>query len=103
VTFTVVGVGEVLWDLLPAGPQLGGAPTNFTYQAGALGARAMMVTRVGNDDLGREVIERFRKMALRVFLWVKVAHFLFKRRAACRSVLSIEGILHPEVHTLGAG
>jgi fructokinase len=64
VTFVVVGLGEVLWDLLPAGPQLGGAPTNFTYQAAALGARAMMVTRVGNDDLGREVIERFRKMNL---------------------------------------
>ncbi|HUF19280.1 MAG TPA: carbohydrate kinase [Burkholderiales bacterium] len=63
-SFTVVGLGEVLWDLLPAGPQLGGAPTNFTYQAGALGARAIMVTRVGNDDLGREVIERFRKMNL---------------------------------------
>jgi len=63
-SFTVVGLGEVLWDLLPAGPQLGGAPTNFTYQAGALGARAMIVTRVGNDDLGREVIERFIKMNL---------------------------------------
>ena len=58
-SFTVVGLGEVLWDLLPTGPQLGGAPTNFTYQAGALGARAMMVTRVGNDELGREVIERY--------------------------------------------
>src|SRR5688572_2579627 len=63
-TFTVVGLGEVLWDLLPAGPQLGGAPTNFTYQAGALGARALMVTRIGNDDLGREVIARFEKMNL---------------------------------------
>ncbi|MBM0108883.1 carbohydrate kinase [Steroidobacter sp. S1-65] len=58
-TFTVVGLGEVLWDLLPTGPQLGGAPTNFTYQAAALGAQAMMVTRVGDDDLGREVMRRF--------------------------------------------
>ena len=63
-SFTVIGLGEVLWDLLPAGRQLGGAPANFSYQAGALGAHAMMVTRVGNDDLGREVIERFRKMKL---------------------------------------
>lgn len=63
-SFNVVGLGEVLWDLLPAGPQLGGAPTNFTYQAGALGADAVLVTRVGNDDLGREVIERFRRMNL---------------------------------------
>jgi fructokinase len=64
VPFTVVGLGEVLWDLLPAGPQLGGAPTNFAYQAGALGARAMIVTRVGNDDLGRKVLERFGGMNL---------------------------------------
>lgn len=60
--FTVVGLGEVLWDLLPTGPQLGGAPANFTYQAAALGARAVMVTRVGDDDLGREVIRRFSHM-----------------------------------------
>jgi len=63
-SFTVVGLGEVLWDLLPAGPQLGGAPTNFAYHAGALGGHAMMVTRVGNDDFGREVIDRFEKMNL---------------------------------------
>lgn len=64
VTFVVVGLGEVLWDLLPAGPQLGGAPTNFSYQAAALGARAMMVTRVGDDDLGSAVVSRFRQMSL---------------------------------------
>jgi hypothetical protein len=43
------------------------------------------------------------KVALRVFVWVKVAHLLFKTRAACRSALSSEGILHLEVHMLGAG
>lgn len=63
-SFTVVGLGEVLWDLLPAGPQLGGAPANYSYQAAALGARAMMVTRVGDDDLGREVMRRFSQMKL---------------------------------------
>ena len=63
-SFTVVGLGEVLWDLLPTGPQLGGAPTNFTYHAAALGARALMVTRIGDDDLGREVIKRFTQMDL---------------------------------------
>jgi fructokinase len=64
VTFTVVGLGEVLWDFLPTGPQLGGAPANFGYQAAALGARAMVVTRVGQDDLGREVIRRFAQANL---------------------------------------
>ena len=63
-SFGVVGLGEVLWDFLPTGPQLGGAPANFAYHAAALGARAMMVTRVGDDDLGREVISRFAQMDL---------------------------------------
>lgn len=63
-TFNVVGLGEVLWDLLPSGPQLGGAPTNFAYQAGALGANASVITRVGSDILGRQVIQRFGKLGL---------------------------------------
>ncbi|MGB6384474.1 MAG: carbohydrate kinase [Terriglobales bacterium] len=60
----VVGVGEVLWDLLLTGPQLGGCPANFAYHAHALGAQAKVITRVGNDDYGREVIRRFREMGL---------------------------------------
>ena len=63
-TFSVVGLGEVLWDLLPTGPQLGGAPANFSYHAAALGARATAVTRVGDDDPGKEVIRRFKQMKL---------------------------------------
>src|SRR5215210_6104207 len=51
----VVGIGEVLWDLLPDGKQLGGAPANFAYHAAALGARGVVVSRVGDDDLSREV------------------------------------------------
>jgi fructokinase len=60
----VVGVGEVLWDLLLTGPQLGGAPANFAYHAHALGAQAEVITRVGNDDYGREIIRRFDEMGL---------------------------------------
>jgi fructokinase len=60
----VVGVGEVLWDLLLTGPQLGGCPANFAYHAHALGAQAKIITRVGNDDRGREIIRRFREMGL---------------------------------------
>jgi fructokinase len=60
----VVGVGEVLWDLLPTGRQLGGAPANFAYHAHALGAQAKVITRVGNDDYGREITRRFREMGL---------------------------------------
>jgi fructokinase len=63
--FNVVGVGEVLWDLLLTGPQLGGAPANFAYHAHALGAQVQVITRVGNDDYGREIIRRFPEMGLR--------------------------------------
>src|SRR5215207_1123887 len=52
--FVIVGIGEVLWDMLPGGKQLGGAPANFAYHANALGARGAIVSRVGNDDLGRD-------------------------------------------------
>ncbi|MGO9863196.1 MAG: carbohydrate kinase family protein [Terriglobales bacterium] len=60
----VVGLGETLWDVLLTGPQLGGAPANFAYHARALGARTHVITRVGNDDYGREAIRRFRAMGL---------------------------------------
>jgi fructokinase len=56
--FKVLGVGEVLWDLLPEGKQLGGAPANFVYHARAMGAEASLISRVGDDPLGREIIER---------------------------------------------
>src|ERR1700733_15838933 len=58
-TVNVVGLGEVLWDLLPTGSQLGGAPANFAYHVHALGAEAHVVTRVGNDEYGREIVRRF--------------------------------------------
>jgi len=52
----VVGIGEILWDLLPTGRALGGAPANFAYHAGALGADAVIVSAVGDDEPGREIL-----------------------------------------------
>jgi fructokinase len=63
-SFKVLGIGEVLWDLLPSGPQMGGAPANFAYHAHALGARAQVITRVGNDARGHEIIRRIEEMRL---------------------------------------
>src|SRR5947209_1399557 len=60
----VMGLGEVLWDLLPAGKQLGGAPANFVYHAHALGAEAWLVSRVGNDPLGWEILGSLQSLAL---------------------------------------
>ncbi len=62
--FRIIGIGEVLWDLLLTGIQLGGAPANFGYHAHALGAQAQVITRVGSDDYGREIIRRFQEMGL---------------------------------------
>jgi len=60
----VVGLGEVLWDLLPGGKQLGGAPANFAYHAQALGAAAYVVSCVGADDLGDEILTRLDSLDL---------------------------------------
>jgi fructokinase len=60
-----VGIGEVLWDLLPAGRQLGGAPANFAYHAPALGAVGVVVSRVGADAPGREILDRLGGLGVR--------------------------------------
>jgi fructokinase len=54
----VVAVGEILWDLLPGGRQLGGAPGNFVHHARSLGAEASLISRVGRDSLGDEAAAR---------------------------------------------
>ncbi|MES2439689.1 MAG: carbohydrate kinase [Verrucomicrobiota bacterium] len=48
----IIGVGEVLWDILPSGPRMGGAPTNFACHSRALGSDARVVSRVGDDASG---------------------------------------------------
>ena len=53
----VLGIGELLWDLLPEGPRLGGAPANFTVMAGRLGSHAAVLSRIGRDDLGRKAVD----------------------------------------------
>jgi fructokinase len=49
---SIVGLGEVLWDVLPSGARLGGAPANFAVSCGKLGARADVASAIGNDALG---------------------------------------------------
>jgi len=53
----ILGVGELLWDLLPKGARLGGAPANFTVMAGRLGSHAAILSRIGRDDLGRKAVD----------------------------------------------
>jgi fructokinase len=58
----VLGIGELLWDVLPDGARLGGAPANFAVMAGRLGDRAAILSRVGRDELGRDAMERLSAM-----------------------------------------
>lgn len=63
-SYKVIGIGEALWDLFPDGPRLGGAPANFAYHAHALGAQARVITRVGKDDYGRAIQQRFEQLGI---------------------------------------
>lgn len=53
----IVGLGEILWDMLPSGKALGGAPANFAYHAQRLGEEGWAVSAVGDDPLGREILD----------------------------------------------
>jgi fructokinase len=53
----ILGLGELLWDVLPEGPRLGGAPANFSVMAGRLGNHAVLLSRIGRDDLGRRALD----------------------------------------------
>jgi len=60
----VVGIGEIVWDMLPGGAQLGGAPLNFASHAALAGAESYIISAIGNDSLGQETEEAIRKMNL---------------------------------------
>ena len=84
----ILGIGELLWDVLPAGARqggipmngssqgfLGGAPANFTVMAGRLGNHAAILSRIGRDDLGRKAVELLDPLpADTEFLQVDPAH-----------------------------
>ena len=60
----VVGMGEALWDVLPEGKKLGGAPANFAYHVSQFGLESRVVSAVGQDKLGTEILENFRQKQL---------------------------------------
>jgi fructokinase len=61
---TIVGLGELLWDLLPSGKQLGGAPANFAYITNLLGDKGIPASRIGNDSLASEALQRLTQLGL---------------------------------------
>ena len=57
----IVGLGEALWDVLPEGKKLGGAPANFAYHAGQFGLDTIAISALGEDDLAEETIEALKE------------------------------------------
>lgn len=57
----VVGIGELLWDVLPTGKRAGGAPINFVYHATQMGAEGYAISAVGNDLSGTEIVQELGK------------------------------------------
>lgn len=64
----IVGMGEALWDILPEGKKIGGAPANFAYHVSQFGLESCVVSAVGNDDLGREIIDSFKEKKLQCLI-----------------------------------
>lgn len=60
----IVGMGEALWDVLPEGKKIGGAPANFAYHVSQFGLPSCVVSAIGEDALGKEIIENFTSKGL---------------------------------------
>jgi fructokinase len=64
----IIGLGEVLWDCLPEGKKLGGAPANFAYHIGQFGFNALAVSAIGKDKLGDETLVSFNEKELKYIM-----------------------------------
>ncbi len=60
----VIGMGEALWDVLPEGKKIGGAPANFAYHVSQFGLPSCVVSAVGDDPLGKEILANFSSKGL---------------------------------------
>lgn len=65
---TIVGIGEILWDVFDTGKTLGGAPANFAYHAAQAGANGVVVSAIGNDALGDEIVRALDEKNLHAHL-----------------------------------
>lgn len=62
--FKVAGIGELLWDVLPSGKKLGGAPFNFAYHAAQAGCEPYVISAIGKDELGAEILEKTTQLGI---------------------------------------
>lgn len=72
--YNVVGIGELLWDMLPGNKRLGGAPANFAIHANSLGANARIISAVGQDCDGNEILQSLAKKHLSTDLILRNTH-----------------------------
>ena len=70
----IVGLGEAVWDILPSGKKIGGAPANFAYHVSQFGLNSCVVSAVGNDALGDEIVNNLTEKKLNL----KIARVPFK-------------------------
>ncbi|MDO4215808.1 MAG: PfkB family carbohydrate kinase, partial [Bacteroidales bacterium] len=64
----IVGLGEILFDCLPEGKKLGGAPANFAYHASQFGLNGIAVSAIGPDELGKEILDQLGEKNLQTRL-----------------------------------
>jgi fructokinase len=64
----IVGMGEALWDVLPEGKKIGGSPANFAYHVSQFGFDSRIVSAVGEDTDGTEIMDVFQKKALKTMI-----------------------------------
>lgn len=67
-TSYVIGIGEALWDVLPDGKKLGGAPANFAYHTGQFGHQTLAVSALGNDKLAEETLHALDERGLQYIM-----------------------------------
>lgn len=60
----VIGMGEALWDVLPEGKKIGGAPANFAYHVSQFGLNSRVISAIGDDALGEEILANFDQKGL---------------------------------------
>lgn len=64
----VVGIGELLWDCFPTGRRMGGAPANFAYHASQFGHNTLVISAVGNDKLGEDLLNKLKERKLNAYI-----------------------------------
>ena len=69
---SIIGIGELLWDVLPEGKKLGGAPCNFVYHAQQQGAKGLALSAIGDDNNGKEILKllKAKNILIKVMIFI---------------------------------